>query len=109
MAICVLNLSNKYLTDDSLPQLLGAFEQGMPARRAADQEGTLVFMGHTVVGEPMNRVIELWRYPSARAAYEGQVAAEGTPTWRSCFAAAMEGVGSSSTSYLHASKFSPFQ
>lgn len=24
MAICVLNLSNKYLTDDSLPQLLGS-------------------------------------------------------------------------------------
>ena len=24
MAICVLNLSNKYMTDDSLPQLLGS-------------------------------------------------------------------------------------
>lgn len=36
---------------DGVPKLVAAFQQGIPHKVAADKQGSLVFFGHTEVGE----------------------------------------------------------
>jgi len=49
----------------NVPKLLGAFAKGLPDKLSAMEQGDLVLLAYSDVGQ--NYVVELWRYPSAQA------------------------------------------
>ena len=94
---------------DGVPKLLAAYEAGLPHKVAADPAGgDLVFFGFTEVGM-LNRVVELWRYPSAQACWEARRAARGIQPWRDCISAVTPGVDLFTSNFMHALPFSPMQ
>lgn len=64
---------------------------------------------HTMTAGMLNSVIELWRYPSAQACHDARKAARGVPQWRETIAAVTPGVEHFTSSFMHASPFSPMQ
>ena len=93
---------------EGVPRLVEAFERGLPHKLAADPTGRLAFFGHTDVGT-LNRVIELWRYPSAQACIAARQAARRVQPWRDCIAAVTPGVEWFTSSFLHPLPLSPMQ
>ena len=93
---------------DSVPKLRDAFVRGIRSKLHADKEGELSFFGYTELGQ-LNRVIEIWRYPSAQACLDGRVAARGAQEWRACIGAAAPLAARFNSSLMTPLAFSPWQ
>ena len=65
----------------SVGKLREAFVRGLGSKVAADVNGRLAFFGYTEFGV-LNKVIEVWRYPSAEACIQGRIAARKATEWR---------------------------
>jgi hypothetical protein len=92
----------------SVPKVIEAFARGIPAKVAADTEGQLMFFGYTDVGI-LNKVIEIWRYPSAQACIKARQAARQVPEWREAIGAITPGVETFRTAFLNPMASSPLQ
>lgn len=65
----------------SVTKLREAFVRGIGSKVRADPNGELKFFGYIEFGT-LNKVIELWKYPSAQACLNGRVASRSAVEWR---------------------------
>ena len=65
----------------SVGKLREAFVRGLGSKVAADVNGKLAFFGYSEFGV-LNKVVEVWRYPSAEACIQGRIAARKAIEWR---------------------------
>jgi len=91
---------------DTVPKFLEAFAQGVPHKIAADTVSELAFFGFVDVGR-LNKVIELWRYPSAEASMRAREASRGVQQWRDTIAAVTPLVQDFHSEILLPAAFSP--
>lgn len=83
----------------SVPKLREIFLEGLPHKVAADPTGRLVGFLYTDFGT-LNRVVELWRYPSAQACIDARQAARRVQPWRECIGKVTPGVQHFTTELL---------
>ncbi|GAX80973.1 hypothetical protein CEUSTIGMA_g8408.t1 [Chlamydomonas eustigma] len=90
-----------------VPNLVEAFQSGLPAKIASYPEGKLVFFGYSDVGM-LNNVVELWRFPSAQSCIRARQASRKVAAWGATMKAVTPNVLHFTSSFLRPLPFSPW-